>query len=86
MGKPPVQFGGGEGMVATAVAPNPKQDLIAAGFESGKVILGQPEQDRTVTIISEKDDPITAMCWNPEGDVLLVGTEGGDIHISDFRD
>lgn len=85
MGKPPAQFGGGEGVIVTAVAPNPKLDLIAAGLESGKVILGQPGQERTVTIISGKDDPITAMCWDPEGDVLLTGTEGGDIHISDFR-
>jgi len=86
MGKLPVQFGGGDGIAVTAVAANPKLDLIAAGLESGKVILGQPGQDRPVAIIDGKHDPVTTMCWNSNGDVLLVGTEGGDIYISDFRD
>lgn len=86
MGKAPVQFGGENGTAVTAVATNPKLDLIAAGYESGTVILGQPGQDRTVSVVGGKGDPVTTLCWNPEGDVLLVGTEGGDIHIADFSD
>ncbi len=85
MGKAPAQFGDTEGVAVTAVAANPKLDLMAAGFETGAVILGQPGQDRTVSVAGGGGGSVTALCWNPDGDALLTGTETGEIHITDFR-
>lgn len=85
MGKSPVQFGEPKGVAVTAVAANPKLDLVAAGFETGAVILGQPGQNRTVSVVRSGTGSVTALCWNPDGDILLTGTETGDIHITDFR-
>ena len=75
MGKAPTQFGDGAGAAVTTVAANPKLDLLAAGFETGAIILGQPGQDRTVSVVRDGRGPVTALCWNPDGDV----------HIADFR-
>ncbi len=75
MGKAPTQFGDGAGAAVTTVAANPKLDLLAAGFETGAIILGQPGQDRTVSVVRDGRGPVTALSWNPDGDV----------HVADFR-
>jgi WD40 repeat protein len=90
MGKAPAEFGGGvagagAGSPVTAVACNPKADLIAAGFENGAVILGQPGAPRSVTVAGARKAPVTAMAWNGAGDMLLVGDEAGDVMLADFR-
>jgi len=85
MGKTPAQFGHSGGTPVTALAANPKLDIIAAGFENGAVVLGQPGEERTVTMVPGGTGPVTALCWNPEGEILLAGTETGEVHIADFR-
>jgi WD40 repeat protein len=85
MGKAPSEFGGAGGAPVTAVAANPLHDVIAAGFENGTLILGQPGPGGTALIQKATGNAITSMCWNPDGDRLIAGTEGGDIHLVDFR-
>jgi WD40 repeat protein len=90
MGKAPLEFGGiMNGPPVTAVAAHPKLDAVAAGFENGKVIVGQPGHARVIPIAEAPKDrsgsPITVLAWTPEGDRLLAGSEAGDIHIVDFR-
>src|SRR5690606_7316971 len=52
MGKAPVEFGTATGgALVSTVAANPKLDLIAAGFEDGSVLVGQPGSVNTIGII-----------------------------------
>ncbi len=85
MGKAPSEFGGAGGPPVTAVAANPLHDVIAAGFENGTLILGQPGPGGTALIQKATGDCITSIAWNPDGDRLIAGTEGGNIHLVDFR-
>jgi WD40 repeat protein len=86
MGKAPSEFGAAsEGALVSTVAANPKLDIIAAGFEDGNVLVGQPGSANTIGIIDASGSPVTCMAWNPDGDRLLVGTEAGVVHLADFR-
>jgi WD40 repeat protein len=90
MGKAPLEFGGiMNGPAVTAVAAHPRLDAVAAGFESGKVIVGQPGNPRVIPIAEPPKDraasPITVLAWTPEGDRLCAGSEAGDLHVVDFR-
>ena len=85
MGKAPQEFGGAGGPPVTAVVANPLHDVIAAGFEDGTIVLGQPGPGGSALVMKANGNPITSLCWNPDGDKLLAGTENGDVHVADFR-
>lgn len=90
MGKAPSEFGGIlNGPPVTAVLAHPKLDAIAAGFEDGKVIVGQPGSTRVMPIVTPAKDQepsaVSVLAWTPDGDRLLAGTEAGDVHVVDFR-
>jgi WD40 repeat protein len=90
MGKAPAVFGGGaagagRGSVVTTVACNPKHDLIAAGYGNGAVIMGQAGQQRSGVIMNASGSPISALCWDKAGEVLLMGDEAGHVALGDFR-
>lgn len=84
MGKPPVEFGGAGDSPVTAVAAHPMHDVIAAGYENGTLILGQPGASARL-VMRESGNPITTLVWDPDGEKLLAGTEKGDVHVADFR-
>lgn len=85
MGKAPTEFGGAGDSIVSAVAAHPLHDIVAAGFENGSVMLGQPGQPGAKLVMKANGNAITTLVWNPDGDKLLVGTEGGDVHVADFR-
>lgn len=90
MGRAPLEFGYAGGAPVTAVASNPKHDVLAAGFEDGTVIIGQPGPATPALIVMGsgvlgEGKGITAMAWNPDGDRLLAGAEDGTLHLADFR-
>ncbi|MBL8644606.1 MAG: WD40 repeat domain-containing protein [Rhodospirillaceae bacterium] len=90
MGKAPQEFGGMmNGPPVTCVAAHPKMDVIAAGFENGKVIVGQPGSPRVMPIAEpftdKENSAVSVLAWTPDGDRLLAGTENGDVHVVDFR-
>ncbi len=90
MGKAPQEFGGiMNGPPVTCVLAHPKMDIIAAGFEDGKVIVGQPGSPRVMPIAEpfkdKENSAVSVLAWTPDGHRLLAGTENGDIHLVDFR-
>lgn len=86
MGKAPVEFGSApEGIFVSYVAANPKLDIVAAGYEDGSVLVGQPGSANTIGIVDASGSPISCMAWNPDGDRLLIGNEAGAVHFADFR-
>ncbi len=84
MGKPPVEFGGAGGAPVTAVAAHPLHDVVAAGYENGTLILGQPGAGARL-VMRESGNAITTLVWDRDGEKLLAGTESGDAHVADFR-
>ncbi|MCB2109324.1 MAG: hypothetical protein KDE14_16565, partial [Rhodobacteraceae bacterium] len=90
MGKAPVDFGGLlNGPPVTCVLSNPKLDVVAAGFEDGRVVIGQPGSQKVITVSGPAEDTdgaaITAFAWTPAGDRLITGSESGTVHVVDFR-
>lgn len=90
MGKAPAEFGGAlNGRPVTCVLASPKLDAVAAGFEDGRVIVGQPGVAQIITIAKPAKDKegaaITALAWTPDSERLLAGSEAGDVHVADFR-
>jgi hypothetical protein len=67
------------------VACNPKHELIAAGYGNGVVIMGQAGNHRSGIVLTASGSPISALCWNSAGDVLLIGDEAGRVSFGDFR-
>jgi hypothetical protein len=90
MGKPPLEFGigpasPGAGTVVTAVACNPKSDVIAAGFANGAVILGHPSLPAIATVMGATGSAVSALIWSHDGQRLLAGTETGEVILADLR-
>lgn len=86
MGRAPLEFGYAGGAPVTAVASNPKHDVLAAGFEDGTVLIGQPGPATPALIVmGDNTAAVTAMAWNPDGDRLVAGCEDGTLHVADFR-
>ena len=85
MGKAPTEFGGAGEALVTAVAAHPLHDVVAAGFDNGTLLLGQPGTDGARLVMKPNGNMITSLVWNPDGDKLLAGTESGDVHVADFR-
>jgi len=84
-GKAPVEFGGAGDAPVTAVAAHPIHDVVAAGYENGAIILGQPGAGGARLVMRENGNGVTSLVWNADGEKLLAGTEKGDVHVVDFR-
>jgi WD40 repeat protein len=76
MGKTPKQLAA-FGVRAEVVACHPKQDVVAAGYEDGLVILVR--LDDGAEILAKKPDkvPVTALAWDSAGTLLAWGGEDG---------
>ena len=84
MGKAPVELAQIEGVLCTRVACHPKDDLVAAGYANGCVLLGQIGTQRIVVIAERGASPVSALAWSPEGGRLAVGTEAGLAAVVDL--
>ena len=76
MGKTPKQVAA-FGVKVEVVACHPKQDVIAAGYEDGLVLLVRLEDG--AEILAKKPDkvPVTALAWDDAGTLLAWGAEDG---------
>ena len=84
MGKAPIELAGGDGIVCTRVACNPKQDIVAGGFTDGLVVVAQIDSSRILPVVPPEHGPISALAWSPDGTHLAVGTETGFAPLIDF--
>lgn len=83
--KTPLTVGGGtDTRLVTRVAPHPKDEMIAAGYDDGMVILA-PLDGRVEMVIHPPLPPrksaITGLVWNPAGDCLFAATENGYVML-----
>ncbi len=78
-GKPPMTLGGTETVLVTYVAPHPVDEMIAAGYEDGRVALAPLDGRMEITIHppSGAADRIVGLVWNGLGDTLFAAQESG---------
>jgi len=80
-GKPPLTLGGSDGRLVTQVASHPKDEMIAAGYSDGMLVLA-PLDGRMEIMIHPPSGPeatITGLVWNAVGDALYASSQNGAI-------
>jgi WD40 repeat protein len=80
MGKQPKILAPSEHKVE-AVACHPKQDIVAAGYADGMVLLVRLEDGAEILAKRPGDAPVTALAWSADGSLLAFGTENGEAGI-----
>ena len=67
-----------------AVACHPTQDIVAAGYSDGMVLLVRVEDGAEILAKKPGDAPLTALAWSTDGKLLAFGTESGEAGIIDL--
>lgn len=80
-GKAPLTLGGTDARLVTQVAAHPHDEMVAAGYEDGMVILAPLDGRMEIMINTPKDKghSIVGLAWNAEGDCLFAATESGNL-------
>ena len=84
MGKPPTELAGGDNVVCTRVACHPQQEIVAAGFADGLVVVAEIASSRILPVAGSRARPVSALAWSPDGSTLAFGTETGFAALVDF--
>jgi len=66
------------------VACHPRQDIIAAGYSDGMVLIVRIEDAAEILAKRPGDAPVTALAWSADGTLLAFGTESGDAGVIDL--
>ncbi|MGA2127150.1 MAG: WD40 repeat domain-containing protein [Xanthobacteraceae bacterium] len=80
MGKTPLMLGAMPSRVAV-VACHPAQDVVAAGYEDGLVLLVRIEDGAEIIARRPGKAPVSALAWDAAGGRLAFGTEDGEAGI-----
>jgi WD40 repeat protein len=83
MGKQPRVLAPAEHRIEV-VASHPKQDIVAAGYSNGLVLLVRIEDGAEILAKKPGDTPVTALAWSADGLLLAFGTESGEAGIIDL--
>ncbi len=83
MGKQPRLLAPSEHRI-DAVACHPRQDVVAAGYADGMVLLVRIDDGAEILAKRPGDAPVTALAWSDDGLLLAWGTEGGEAGIIDL--
>lgn len=83
MGKQPRLLAPSEQRIEV-VACHPKQDIVAAGYADGMVLLVRVEDGAEILAKKPGDAPVTALAWSADGLLLAFGTESGEAGMLDL--
>jgi len=83
MGKQPRLLAPAEPRVEV-VACHPKQDIVAAGYGDGMVLLVRIEDGAEILAKKPGDAPVTALAWSADGLLLAWGAEDGAAGVVDL--
>jgi WD40 repeat protein len=83
MGKQPRLLAPSEHRVEV-VACHPRQDIVAAGYGDGMVLLVRIEDGAEILAKKPGDAPVTALAWSADGLLLAFGTESGEAGLIDL--
>lgn len=84
MGKAPTELAGGDGVLCTMVACHPSQEVVAAGFGDGLVLIADVASGRVVPVAAPRGSAISALAWNGAGTRLAFGAESGFAGLVDL--
>jgi len=85
MGKAPTELAGGdEGVLCTMLACHPQQEMVAAGFSDGLVVLADIGTSRVLPVAAPGRGSVSALGWNADGSHLAFGTEDGFAAVIDL--
>ncbi len=84
MGKAPMELAGGDGIICTQVACNPREEIVAGGFTDGLVVVADITSSRILPVVPPDHGTISTLAWNADGTQLAVGTETGFAAVIDF--
>jgi WD40 repeat protein len=77
MGKQPAMLAPLQARV-TVVACHPKQEVLAAGYSDGTVLMVRIEDGAEILVRSNGTPPVAALAWNAKGTLLAFADEEGD--------
>src|ERR1700758_4733716 len=63
---------------ASAVACNPKQDIFAAGYSDGTVLMVRMEDGAEILVRRNGGAAVAGLAWNAKGTLLAYAAEDGD--------
>ena len=84
MNKAPTELAGGDGGLCTLVAAHPQQDVVAAGFADGQVVLADIAAARILPVCGPGRGPVSALAWSADGAHLAFGSETGFAALVSF--
>ena len=84
MGKAPTELAGGDGVLCTQVAFHPREEMVAAGFSDGLVVLADVPTARVLQVAAPGHGPVSALAWSGDGARLAFGTETGFAALVDL--
>jgi WD40 repeat protein len=77
MGKEPAMLAPLQARVA-AVACHPKQDILAAGYSDGTILMVRLNDGAEILVRRNGTTPVSALAWNAKGTMLAFAAEDGD--------
>ena len=77
MGKEPAMLAPLQARVAV-VACHPKQDILAAGYSNGTVLMVRLHDGAEILVRRNGPAPVAALAWNAKGTLLAFAAEDGD--------
>lgn len=83
-GKPPLVLGGLDNRRVTTVAPHPKDDLVAAGYHDGMIVLAPLDGRMEIMLhppFESEGSAVVSMLWNKDGTCLFVAQENGHLML-----
>jgi WD40 repeat protein len=83
MGKEPAMLAPLQARVAM-VACHPKQDILAAGYSDGTVLMVRLNDGAEILVRRNGTVAVSALAWNSRGTVLAFADENGDAGLLDL--
>jgi WD40 repeat protein len=77
MGKEPAMLAPLQARVAV-VACHPKQDVLAAGYDDGTILMVRLEDGAEILVRRNNTPPVAALAWNAKGTLLAFADEEGN--------
>jgi hypothetical protein len=68
----------------TMVACHPKQDILAAGYDDGTILIVRMEDGAEILVRRRGTAAVSALAWNAKGTLLAFADEEGDAGLLDF--
>ena len=69
---------------ASAVACHPRQDIFAAGYSDGTVLMVRMEDGAEILVRRNGPAAVAALAWNAKGTQLAFAAEDGDSGLLEF--